>query len=58
MLSLYIDIAGLSETHFADDGQLTKTAFGYSFFWKKRPADEMRDHGVGFVIKISLVKNL
>ena len=56
-LSLYnINIVGLSETHFADDGQFTKTTFGYTFFWKGSPANETRELGVGFIIKTSLVK--
>ena len=46
-----INVAGISEIRFADDGQLTETTFGYTFFWKERPADETREQGVGFVIK-------
>ena len=58
-LSLYdIDIAGLSETRLADVGQLTETGSDYTFFWKGKPADEAREHGVGFAIKSSLSKNL
>ena len=58
-LSLYdIDIAGLSETRLADVGQLTETGSGFTYFWKGKPADEAREHGVGFAIKSSLSRNL
>ena len=58
-LSLYdIDIAGLSETRLVDVGQLAEAGSGYTFFWKGKPADEGRKHGVGFAIKSSLSKNL
>ena len=58
-LSLYdIDIASLSEIRLADAGQLTETGSGYTFFWKRKPADEAREHGVGFAIKSSLSKKL
>ena len=53
-----INIAGLSETRLADNGQLIQTSSGYKFFWKGKPADERREHGVGFAIKSSIVKNL
>ena len=57
-LSLYdTDIAGLPETRFTDVGQLTETGSGDTFFWKGKPADEAREHGVGFAIKFSLSKN-
>ena len=56
--SLYdIDIASLSETRLADVGQLTETGSGYTFFWKRKPADEARENGGGFAIKSSLSKN-
>ena len=42
----------------ADVCQLTETGYGYTFFWKGKPADEAREHGVGFAIKSSLSKNL
>ena len=58
-LSLYdIDIAGLSETRLDDVGQFIETGFGYTFFWKGKPADEARELGVGFAIKSFLSKNL
>ena len=58
-LSLYdIDIAGLSETRLADVGQLTETGSSYTFFWKGKPADEVREHDIGFAIKSCLSKDL
>ncbi|KAK0142398.1 Craniofacial development protein 2 [Merluccius polli] len=53
-----IDIAALSETRLADEGQLKEEKGGYTFFWKGKPADEPRIHGVGFAIKNNLVNHL
>ncbi|KAK0147897.1 Craniofacial development protein 2 [Merluccius polli] len=53
-----IDIAVLSETRLADDGQLKEEKGGYTFFWKGKPANEPRIHGVGFAIKNSLLNHL
>ena len=58
-LSRYsIDIAALSETRFADEGQLTEAGCGYTFFWIGRPADEPRTAGVGFAIRNSMLPKL
>ena len=46
-----IDIAALSETRLADSGQLVEKGAGYTFFWQGRPAAEVRQSGVGFIIK-------
>lgn len=53
-----VDIAALSETRFADKGQLTETGGGYTFFWSGRSAEERREAGVGFAIKTTLVPKL
>ena len=54
-LSLYdIGLAGLSQIRRPDVGQLTETGSSYTLFWKGKPADEAREHGVGFAIKFSL----
>ena len=53
-----IDIAALSETRFADDGQLTENLSGYTFFWKGRPESESRESGVGFAIRNTLLTRL
>ena len=42
----------------ANVGQLTETGSGNTFFWKGKPADKVREYGVGFAIKSSLSKNL
>ncbi len=41
-----IDLAALSETRLADEGQLKEEKGGYTFFWKGKAADEPRIHGV------------
>ena len=50
-----VDIAALSETRLAEEGQLREER---PFFWKGRPAGEPRIHGVGFAIKTNLVRQL
>ena len=55
---LGIDIAALSETRFADEGQLDEVGGGYTFFWKGVEEGENRQHGVGFAIKTDLVQQL
>ena len=51
-----IDVAALSETRLADEGQISETGAGYTFFWKGKTAEEPRLHGVGFAIRNSLVR--
>ena len=51
-----IDIAALSETRRAGEGQLTEHGEGYTFFWKGK--DRPRIHGVRFAIKNYLVDHL
>lgn len=53
-----IDIAALSETRLADQGELEEIGGGYTFFWKGRPQTENRQAGVGFAIKTSIAKKL
>ena len=53
-----IDIAALSETRRAGEGQLTEHGGGYTFFWKGKDEDQPRIHGVGFAIKNHLVDHL
>jgi exonuclease III len=53
-----IDIAALSETRRAGEGQLTEHGGGYTFFWKGKDEDQPRIHGVGFAIKNHLVEHL
>ncbi|KAJ3612710.1 hypothetical protein NHX12_018968 [Muraenolepis orangiensis] len=53
-----IDIAALSETRLADEGQLKEEKGGYTFFWKGKPANEPRIHSVGFAIKNCLINHL
>lgn len=53
-----IDIAALSETRLADEGQLTEIGGGYTFYWKGKNSNEPRIHGVGFAIKNELLGSL
>ncbi|XP_062504956.1 uncharacterized protein LOC134181704 [Corticium candelabrum] len=53
-----IDIAALSETHLADNGELREVGGGFTIFWKGRPASEKRQSGVGLAIRTSLVNRL
>lgn len=53
-----VDVAALSETHLADEGELVEDGGGYTFFWKGTPLSEPRRSGVGFAIKNQLVKRL
>ena len=53
-----IDIAALSETRLADEGQFTEIGPGYTFFWSGRGVEERREAGVGFAIKSNLVSKL
>ena len=51
-----IDIAALSETRFAGDGQLTEK--NYTFYWKGKDENEPRMHGVGFTVSNSFFTQL
>ena len=53
-----IQIAALSETRFADVGEIKEVGAGYTFFWSGRKSEERREAGVGFAIKTELVDKL
>ncbi len=53
-----IDLAALSETRLADEGQLKEEKGVYTFFWKGKAADEPRIHGVGIAIRNQLIIHL
>ena len=53
-----IDIAAFSATRLADTGSITEVGAGYTFFWSGKAADERREAGVGFAIRIPLVRHL
>ena len=58
-LSRYnVDISSLSETRFAEEGQLREPNAGYTFFWSGRGNDERREAWVGFAIKNDLIGKL
>ena len=54
----HVDIAALSETRRANEGQLTEDGGGYGFFWSGRTSEERREAGVGFAIRSHLVSKL
>ena len=53
-----IEIAALSETRFAEIGEIKEVGAGYRFFWSGRKSEERREAGVGFAIKSDLVGKL
>ena len=54
----HVDIAAISETRRANEGQLTEEGGGYCFFWSGRTSEERRKAGVGFAIMPHLVSKL
>lgn len=50
-----IDLAALSETRLADEGQLREVKGGYTIFWSGKPKEAHRESGVGFAIKTCLL---
>ncbi|XP_030401681.1 uncharacterized protein LOC115642368, partial [Gopherus evgoodei] len=53
-----IDIAAVSETRLANEGRLSESGGGYTFFWNGRSSDERRESAVGFTMKNHLVRKL
>ena len=55
-----VEIAALSETRFAETGQILEVGARYTFFWRGRGKEERRESVglVGFAIKSKLVKKL
>ena len=53
-----IEIAALSETSYAEIGEIKEVGAGYTFFWSGRKSEERREAGVGFAIKSDLVRKL
>jgi exonuclease III len=53
-----LDIVALSENRRADEGQIREELGNYTFFWKGKPLDQPRIHGVGFAIKNNLLSKL
>ena len=50
---LQVDIAALQETRLADTGKLREK--DYTFFWQGKSVDQVREYGVGFAVKNSLL---
>ena len=53
-----IEIGALSETHFAEIGEIKEVGPGYIFFWSGRKVEVRHEAGVGFAIKSDLVGKL
>ena len=53
-----IQIAALSETRLANEGQLTEVGTGYAFFWSGCSEGERYEAGMGFAIKTNLISKL
>ena len=53
LLRLRIDIAGLQETRLAESGCLKES--DYTFFWHGKKEEEVREYGVGFAVRNSLL---
>ena len=53
-----IDVAALSETRLADEGNIQETTAEYTIFWIGKTTDEPRIHGVSLAIKTRLVKQV
>lgn len=45
-----------SQTRLCDVERLTEPGPGYSIFYKERPSTERREAGVGFAIRMQLMK--
>ncbi|KAJ8041096.1 Craniofacial development protein 2 [Holothuria leucospilota] len=54
----HVGIAALSETRFADRGELTEIDCGFTFFWSGRLSTKKRETGGGFVVRSHIVKKL
>ena len=52
-----IEIASLSETHFAEIGEVKEVGTGYTFFWSGRKSEERREAGVGLPSNQTLLKS-
>uniref|UniRef100_A0A183TSM2 Reverse transcriptase domain-containing protein n=1 Tax=Schistocephalus solidus TaxID=70667 RepID=A0A183TSM2_SCHSO len=55
---LELDIAGLSETRFSEQGLLEEVGAGYTFFWTGWPTTEQRDTDVAFATRNDIVGRL
>ncbi|XP_061714014.1 uncharacterized protein LOC133522360 [Cydia pomonella] len=51
---LNISIAALQETRLPDEGSLREAQ--YTFFWRGKGTDAVREHGVGFAVRSDLLK--
>ena len=50
---LHMDVVALQQTRLPASGSVKERNF--SFFWQGKPPDETREHGVGFVVRNTLL---
>ena len=50
-----IDVAALSDTRLAEEGNLRESGSQYTIFWKRKGAEQQRIHGGGFTIRSQFV---
>jgi len=53
---LNVDIAALQETRLPEDGSLKEEH--YTFFWQGRGIEDVREHGVGFAVRNTLLRTI
>ncbi|XP_018026545.1 uncharacterized protein LOC108681971 [Hyalella azteca] len=53
---LNVDIAALQETRLPEDGSLREEH--YTFFWQGRGIGDVREHGVGFAVRNTLLRTI
>lgn len=55
---LNIDVAGLSDVRFQDEGSLQEQGAGYTLFWSGKPATERHLSGISFMVMTSIASKL
>lgn len=53
MVRLKVGIAALQETRLAKSSTLREN--NYTFFWRGKASDQIREHGIGFAVKNTLL---
>ena len=53
---LRMDIVALQETRLSGSGSVRESHF--TFFWQGKPSDEIREHGVGFAVRNTLLGSI
>ena len=53
---MQMDIVALQETRLPDSGSVREKNF--TFFWQGKPTDAIREHGIGFAVRNSLLGSI